>query len=788
MSNAYQAALIGLLLVAQARPAAASCVSKQQIDADPDNAQQFAITLSQQLPTRVKVTLVGQNDGVTITKTFDAIAGLQWATITSKQKYDVLVQVAPVAGDNQSLFGFACFESGTNDWAVGYMSSAVGAIDATTAFARLSVSVRAKQNSRSALATLSLSAGSAAPPLDASGNRAKIPDPLQQTLQSLAEIALDRAKGAALRLFQDKIVATVCTELTIGRVFGGHVAKEAGGARLLPSICGQLENLRLGDLGGSANGLLTGLREDLASVVVPALVDLVAGHADPGLTRLLSTLVSRATTGGFTIDEVKLALIAFVTDEKDRLALGANRAGPIAERLLAATIEIASTCLEGCTGADIVQQLKARLPLRKLLGELVVRFAVADGLGAITLADQNALDRLKKIFEDRAQVEAVGEAVITLVVENRQDPVDAVLMTLATKLKTAVGDPTDYLPPLRVATSTLKLDTRLRDWLRLPTVSLVIALSARIHGLENALPELAASVGRMKHALNPPAGTSATQQARDVASVVLDVMGIVTCGSDATCRAKTNELKDIVEGALDGDYLRALGGLTAALQRAQVEPRYRRAFMLVASVMSYVDTYQKTKDQDPKAAHDARRNALEALIDAGTDRTGRDPGLVVSLGANVGLLGGVRRLPYVANTGKLLDGSITGDSFSFTSDLQLSLGFTFLWLKEQSAQCFLSASFVDLGQFVITDGPGTSSELQWSDFVHIGGSFGLAWNRRIPFVIGVQASWAPTLRFEYDVSKGNSADPGMTLTEKRTTEGVFRAGLFVGFTVPFLDF
>jgi hypothetical protein len=110
----------------------------------------------------------------------------------------------------------------------------------------------------------------------------------------------------AMRLVKNK-VQQVCKKLQLTLV--DKNAKTD--APLLPATCGQLENLRLSDLGGSARALVTALREDMAGTVVPALFKRLQAEllnrSDLALVALVTRLAMRAASGGLPFIEDKTA-------------------------------------------------------------------------------------------------------------------------------------------------------------------------------------------------------------------------------------------------------------------------------------------------------------------------------------------------------------------------------------------------------------------------------------------------------------------------------------------------
>jgi hypothetical protein len=212
------------------------------------------------------------------------------------------------------------------------------------------VTVRSVATGRAA--AIDLSDPVAAADLRGFGLTDAAPTAVTETLRLIAEIAMDKAKAEALRRFRQQVVKRVCTELSVKAVFGGKDEQ-----LLLPATCGQLDNLRLGDLGGSARGLVDALRADLAGVVLTKLLDEVVKGAtlDGRVTAAIRTLVSRAATGELTGAEVRAALVAAVHDL-------ASNAGAEA-KVLATIVTLAARCAQqGCTVDDLAAALTAALP------------------------------------------------------------------------------------------------------------------------------------------------------------------------------------------------------------------------------------------------------------------------------------------------------------------------------------------------------------------------------------------------------------------------------------------
>jgi hypothetical protein len=147
-------------------------------------------------------------------------------------------------------------------------------------------------------------------PATARGLDSAVPDAVRDTLQLFAEIAVEKAKAEGLRILKDKIVKNVCTSLTVKSVLGGD-----DDSVLLPSTCGQLQTLRISDLGSTAEGLVDALREDIIDVVLPLVADKVTTAAGANYelvkepARVVLRVVGRLIRRGLKPDDVRLAVV-----------------------------------------------------------------------------------------------------------------------------------------------------------------------------------------------------------------------------------------------------------------------------------------------------------------------------------------------------------------------------------------------------------------------------------------------------------------------------------------------
>jgi hypothetical protein len=211
---------------------------------------------------------------------------------------------------------------------------------------------------------------------------------------------------------------------------------------------------------------------------------------------------------------------------------------------------------------------------------------------------------------------------------------------------------------------------------------------------------------------------------------------------------------------------------------------------LVGAVTAYAATYTTDAHGDPKliqAQQDARKKAVESLIDAATNRTNRDGDWVVSIGANVGLSIGWQ---WLAATNYQVERQLypqlelpVGVAVQLLPDRRLN---GCCWLKKHSG-FHAQLSVLDIAQFISYRQDGSVSPITWSNFVMVGLQAGwIIGTPSTPFIIGVEGRWAPTL-FTQTVLQTQGT--GVMTTQMPVQEGgAWRLGLFVSYYVPFFDF
>lgn len=163
----------------------------------------------------------------------------------------------------------------------------------------------------------------------------------------------------------------------------------------------------------------------------------------------------------------------------------------------------------------------------------------------------------------------------------------------------------------------------------------------------------------------------------------------------------------------------------------------------------------KIAADDPAQAESqraARKQTLESLIEAVTDRRWRGEDWVLSLGAGVG--------------GLISPPQLRPDEADHWFALALAGGFAVQKLVPQDGWWGFHSqlTLVDLGYFLITD---DETDIQWNDFVALGFQVGaiVAPSPDDAFIFGLDWRYLPGGRFARDM----------------------QLGLFVGYYVPFLD-
>jgi len=238
-------------------------------------------------------------------------------------------------------------------------------------------------------------------------------------------------------------------------------------------------------------------------------------------------------------------------------------------------------------------------------------------------------------------------------------------------------------------------------------------------------------------------------------------------------RAYVHGLRGIYRGLTGKDWIQTTSGAiqlaraiasaqapcpqgAACARSGQVAAAAEQLFAVLAAVGNQAEVFETVGvKSSPEKGADARQAILEELIDRMVNRTDRTSGVVVSLGGNLSLLGGVRT-------------DFSGYQAAFP--VQLGLGVGLQTYHEASAGFHMMVSAFDLGQYVTFDSgdldvesPGIEASVMLG--VTAGGWFLL---RETPAYIGAFGGVSPFVRSGEEIT--------------------YQLGVVSGLYVPLLDF
>jgi hypothetical protein len=223
--------------------------------------------------------------------------------------------------------------------------------------------------------------------------------------------------------------------------------------------------------------------------------------------------------------------------------------------------------------------------------------------------------------------------------------------------------------------------------------------------------------------------------------------------------------QDVIRGIVDADWVRATSGgidiaeriVSAAGDNDDAKDEFsarKRILALLAAAGKYAATIKNPTNADKVQAE--REQIIKELVSRMVNRTNRTTGMVVSLGGNLGLIGGVR--------------TISGDvQPAFPAQLGLGVGLQ----SYHNCTCGFHAMLtgLDLGQYLTLD--AGDLKVQTPDAaasVIIGATAGIWFlSRTTPFYVGPYLAGSPFVK---------------STTGKATIE----VGLATGIYVPLLDF
>lgn len=593
---------------------------------------------------------------------------------------------------------------------------------------------------------------------DARAFGAVAPAIVTETLSILAEIAVERARSAAMDALKRHFLDPVCEQLTLG-----DLKLAPADDRVLPRTCELLRSLRLEDALASGDAVLRSLRDDLRLTVAPAL-----------LTRHL---------GGHAVEPLAQGMLAVANSAIDRGAFGDLEA-QLALQLLA-NIEVLTQLLPTAVGAKVPAALTPILDKagpayaaakRRICGsETDTPTCIATVIaGEVPLHE--LLGKLKPTGEDLT-------ALKTALVADLQDAIlDDDASTPSIALRSACH--------ARLAVAVVKRCTGARC--SADEIGKILASPSAYFAPDSAFP---ASLCWKGPEFVPPPPAIASLQRVVIEGIELTAPVRNTTGRERAAAAvrlmltvfrhvggKSPELEivgEIAVALIDERYDTALSAAIQLIERLpKVEVgdragRLRKLARLVGAVSSYVSVYRSTKDQDPEAARKARKAALEALIDGATDRRGREGDGITSIGSNVGV-------GYAFSYGRDAQGHIGSDALSAPA-LRLPLGVSYQRLPgtDNRHGWHLGLQLVDLGQFVATGARGELEDPTWSTFVapgvEAGVDFRLTRTASATFNVSLHATYAPSMLERTDAAG------------EVTASGAWRFGVAVGYYVPFFD-
>ncbi len=260
--------------------------------------------------------------------------------------------------------------------------------------------------------------------------------------------------------------------------------------------------------------------------------------------------------------------------------------------------------------------------------------------------------------------------------------------------------------------------------------------------------------------------------------------------------------------------------------RAAVKKRraIENTVALLTGVAAYAETYipkpvsgqpsEPAPAPDPAQLRQARREALENLIDATTVRTKRHGEWVASLGIPVGFTGGRQWIREhitdsagapVVNPDGTHSYAFKGNQGWMAPQFSLSLGIAVqrlvgrayrdgrVYVRDKAyrgderprsgvfADGFhLFVSVIDLGQFLSYDDSGKINRPRWDSFISPGVQLGwIVGSPANSFIIALDARYAPTL------FAGTSK---LTVPTDTSPGGAFRVGLTLAYYIPLFDF
>jgi hypothetical protein len=652
-----------------------------------------------------------------------------------------------------------------------------------------------------------------------------IPDPVAQTLSLLGEIAIKRAKTGAMEIVKSRFVVPLCGDDGDGGVTLSRLGL-SGGTLALPHTCALLEQLRLEDVLATGKPLLRALRDDVRLTIAPAALRRIAGGTAWGkVAGAALDIVNRSLErGSFSVLDAEAALDLFLNETDFIAMLPLIEPGKRAH--LEATIALAlgkscskvkelkelkdGECARFLVATNDLDSLVNRLPtaaqaaasdLAKALGPLdtfakamqaklvslhpVLSHFPACNFSASITAPQCAsaiarswntasdvLRTLDDLGYDAASSASIAKQLQTMILARVDPKVPDAEVTrvvqLACTARLAVGI-------LRRCSGQGCSNAAIHDMFTAPksyfshSEPLCWGEGDAYRIASASLPNFEAFVADGLELLAAAAKQSASARVAGVLRMFVRLTNdIAGCTGEAALTSKCHELEsvnDLVAAVAEEDHAKAIAATTALVRTllSHVPPALTKGTQLLGIVAAYAQVYEDTKSQDASAARQAREKALEGLIDAATDRHGRGDTWIVSLGSNVGI--------------GVVWSSPKADGYNNSKSLQLRvpIGFDLDKLPPETHSVgigwHVGATIGDLGQFAAVGSDGKVDAVRWDNFLSPGVEGGI--------LIGVP---------EHALNVAVHLEYAPALFATATGGGAWRAGISLGYYVPFFDF
>ena len=237
--------------------------------------------------------------------------------------------------------------------------------------------------------------------------------------------------------------------------------------------------------------------------------------------------------------------------------------------------------------------------------------------------------------------------------------------------------------------------------------------------------------------------------------------------------AKIKKARALVLAIVDQDAPRLVQVLVGIVgERLKPPERFNKASALLLAVANYSETFAEKGGGTPEEKFKARKEIVEALIDAATVRTGRQGEWVFSLGVPVGMVAGAQ---YLRHSDPITAKGQFGKREWMAPQLEVPLSLALQSLPESVGWHF-GLLLLDLAQFAAYDPNGARTKVDWDTAITVGGQVAIiTGSPSANFLLGIEGRYSPTLF----AAEGNNAS---------NNAGAIRLGLFAAFYVPLFDF